>query len=176
MPYLNRHTTKKSALSAELLYLLVVLAAGVATAWWAGHKLGIDLSGVRAAASILGLTDTGRLTHGAVGYSAAVAQTRDKAQADQPVAAPYCAPGQTPEFALGIGGLKQRLGDTMGTPVECEHAISPIGDTVQQTTTGLAAYNKLSNTVTFTDGWRHWAVTPGGFVAWEGADPNPPPG
>jgi hypothetical protein len=81
-----------------------------------------------------------------------------------------------PAFALGLSGLKQQLGDSMGTPVECEHAISASGDTVQQTTTGLAAYDKATNTVSFTDGWRHWAITPRGFVAWEGSDSNPPNG
>ena len=44
MSYLNRRTTRRSAGSAELMYLLIVLAAGFATAWWAGHKIGMDLS------------------------------------------------------------------------------------------------------------------------------------
>jgi hypothetical protein len=38
------------------------------------------------------------------------------------------------------------------------------------------AYSKLTNTVSFTDGWRHWAITANGAVTWEGTDPNPPPG
>ena len=54
--------------SPELVYLLVVLAAGVATAYWAGHQIGLDLSSVTGVVSMLGLTETGRLTHGAVGY------------------------------------------------------------------------------------------------------------
>jgi hypothetical protein len=171
MAYVNRRFTKRRSGSAELMCLLIVLAAGCATAWWTGHKLGMDLSSVTTVASILGLTETGRLTHGAAGY-----HPNADVQADQPAAAPYCNPGQSPVFAVGMADLKQRLGNAMGAPLECEHPTSAIGDTVQQTTTGLAAYNKLTNTVSFTDGWRHWAQTPHGPVTWEGTDPNPPPG
>jgi hypothetical protein len=71
MSYLNRRGTRKRAGSAELIYLIVVVAAGFATAWWAGHKVGMDLSSITAVASVLGLTDTGRLTHGATGYQPA---------------------------------------------------------------------------------------------------------
>jgi hypothetical protein len=170
MPYVHRYApTRKRSASPELMYLFVVLAAGIVTAWWAGRIVGMDLSGIATAASVLGLTETGRFTHGAVGYSVNTA-------ADQPLVAPFCNSGQVPAFALGLSNLKQQLGESMGTPVECEHAISPTGDTIQQTTTGLAAYDKLTNTVSFTDGWRHWAITPRGFVAWEGSDSNPPAG
>jgi hypothetical protein len=62
----------------------------------------------------------------------------------------------------------------MGKAVECEHAASAAGDTVQQTSTGLAAYDKASNTVSFTDGWRHWELTAQGLVSWEGEDKMPP--
>jgi len=171
MSYVNRHHSKKSSGSAELMYLLIVLAAGFLTAWWAGHKLGMDLSSVTAAASILGFTQTGRVSHGASGY-----QPNVGVQADQAAAAPYCSPGQTAAFAGGLAGLKQQLGNAMGTPLECEHSTSAIGDTIQQTTTGLAAYNKSTNTASFTDGWRHWAITTRGPVNWEGTDSNPPPG
>jgi hypothetical protein len=172
MSYLNRRTTRKSAGSAELMYLLVVLAAGFGTAWWASHKLGMDLSSVTVAASILGLTDAGRLTHGPASYQ----PTATEVQPSQPPSAPYCGPGQIPTFAAGLGDLKQHLGNAMGSPVECEHPSSAAGDTVQQTTTGLAAYTKLTNTLSFTDGWRHWAITPGGLVTWEGTDSDPPTG
>ena len=170
MSYVNRRFSKKSSGSAELMYLLIVLVAGFATAWWAGHKLGMDLSSVTVAASMLGLTETGRVSHGAAGY-----QPSAGAHADQP-SAPFCGPGQALVFAGGLADLKRHLGDGMGTPLECEHPTSAIGDTIQQTTTGLAAYNKLTNTVSFTDGWRHWALTPHGPVNWEGTDPNPPSG
>ena len=49
-----------------------------------------------------------------------------------------------------------------------------MGDLIQQTTTGLVVYDKLGDTVSFTDGWRHWAITPSGPVAWEGTDAAPP--
>ena len=148
--------------------LLVVLAAGIVTAWWGAHALGADLRGIQAAASVLGLDETMGATH-QVGYSQAIADQRGSA-----VVAPYCNTGQTPAFANGMAQLKAEVGDAMGSPVECEHAESVIGDTVQQTTTGLAAYDKITNTVTFTDGWRHWASTPSGVVAWEGTGAQPP--
>jgi hypothetical protein len=171
MPYVHRDSTlRKRSGSPELMYLFIVLAAGVATALWAGRIVGMDLSGISTVASVLGLTETGRITHGAAGYSLNAAADRSAPTA------PFCEPGQVPAFAAGLSGLKLQLGDTMGTPVECEHAVSPIGDTIQQTTTGLAVFNKLTNTVSFTDGWRHWAITPRGSVAWEGTDSTPPAG
>jgi hypothetical protein len=169
MSYHNRRATRKGQGGAELMYLLVVLAAGAATAWWAGHQIGTDLSSLGTAASILGITETGRLTHGAVGYTQGAAKTGE-------VPAPYCNPGQKPSFALGLAQLKERLGNTMGAPIECEHPASPNGDTIQTTTTGLAAYTASTNTASFTDGWRHWAITPNGFVTWEGVSPDPPGG
>jgi hypothetical protein len=152
------------------MYLLIVLAAGLVTAWWGAQAVGADLSGLRTAASVLGLTETIGATH-PVGYSQALADQRASA-----VAAPHCNPGQTPAFSDGLTQLKVKLGDAMGNPVECEHPASGIGDTVQQTSTGLAAYYKLTNTVTFTDGWRHWAITPAGFTNWEGSESQPPVG
>jgi hypothetical protein len=168
MAYLSRRAARKrSALSAEFMYLLIVLAAGAATAVWAGQKLGTDLSAITTVASVLGLTE--RIGHTRpVGYSAPTAEQ----QAAATVA--FCNPGQIPAFSLGLGTLKQRVGDTMGAPVECEHSSSEAGDTLQQTTTGLAAYYSLTNTVTFTDGWRHWAITPNGYVTWEGTQSQPP--
>jgi hypothetical protein len=169
MAYMHRHAPRKrSAGSAELLYLLIVLAAGVATAWWAGHKLGIDLSSITTVAAVLGLNERiGTSRH--VGYSAATS--------DQPAAAPgapYCGPGQAPGFDGRLLELKQRLGDTMGVPVECAHPGGAVSDTIEQTSTGLAEFNQLTGTASFTDGWRHWAVTPRGFVAWEGSQSEPP--
>jgi hypothetical protein len=96
--------------------------------------------------------------------------------ASEAPAAAYCSPGQAPAFALGLADLKRQLGEAMGTPVECEHVASASGDTVQRTTTGLAAYNRATNTVSFTDGWHHWALRPDGLVSWEGTEPNPPAG
>ncbi len=168
MAYLNRHATRKrSTLSAELMYLLIVLAAGVATAWWAGHKLGADLSAITTIATILGINERTGLTK-PVGYSQTIA--------NQQVTAPYCNSGQIPAFSAGLTNLKQQVGNAMGTPVECEHVATPDGDTIQGTTTGLASYTRANNTVAFTDGWRHWAIAPNGFVTWEGTQSDPPAG
>jgi hypothetical protein len=62
----------------------------------------------------------------------------------------------------------------MGVPVECTHPGSAVSDTIQQTSTGLAEFNQLTGTASFTDGWRHWALTPTGLVAWEGSQSEPP--
>jgi hypothetical protein len=168
MAYISRHASgKRSTLSAEFVYLLVVLAAGVATAWWAGHKVGADLSAISTIASVLGITERTGLTR-PVGYSLTTA--------DHQVTAPYCNSGQAPAFSPGLTGLKQQIGNAMGTPVECEHVATQGGDMIQATTTGLASYSKATNTFTFTDGWRHWAIAPNGFVTWEGTQSDPPAG
>jgi hypothetical protein len=90
--------------------------------------------------------------------------------------APYCRVGEQPAFRYGFATLKAQLGATMGDPVECEHPNSANGDTLQQTTTGLAFYRKSTNTPTFTDGYRHWGLTPSGLVAWQGSAVDPPGG
>jgi hypothetical protein len=170
MAYINRHyAQRRSAGRAELLYLLVVLLAGVATAWWAGQKLGMDLSSITTVAAVLGLTESTGITH-PVGHASAPAAV----QSDAAPSAPYCEAGQTPTFGDKLAALKQRLGETMGSPTECAHPSAAVSDTIQQTTTGLAEYNQLTDTASFTDGWRHWASTPGGDVAWEGTDSDPP--
>src|SRR5258708_13955003 len=116
MPYVHRYAPlKKRSVSPELMYLFFALAAGVATAWWAGRVVGMDLSGIATAPSVLGLTETGRFTHGAVGYNVNTAT-------DQLPAAPFCNPGQMPAFARGLSGLKQQLGEAMANPVEVQPA------------------------------------------------------
>lgn len=168
MAYVSRYARKRATRSPESMYLLVVIAAGVATAVWAARGLGPDLSAIQTAAAVLGITETvGATRH--VGYSVAHAQTNG-------AEAPFCNAGQQPTFSGGMAALKQQVGNVMGTPVECEHAASVVGDTVQQTSTGLAAYEKLTNTVTFTDGWRHWALTANGLVQWDGTQAEPPAG
>lgn len=92
----------------------------------------------------------------------------------QAQAAPYCAPGTSPTFANGFATLKASLGAIMGDPVECEHNDGTSGDTLQQTTTGLAFWRKSTNTPTFTDGYRKWALTSRGLVAWVGTANDPP--
>ena len=86
---------------------------------------------------------------------------------------PFCAPGEQPTFVHGFAVLKQRLGPTMGEPLECEHGNPGNGDTLQATTAGLAVYDRATNTPRFTDGWRSWALTPTGLLAWEGPDAPP---
>ena len=46
----------------------------------------------------------------------------------------------TREFNFGIAALHERLGATMGVPLECEHINPDNGDTIQHTSTGLAYY------------------------------------
>ena len=75
---------------------------------------------------------------------------------------------------FGFATLKAQLGPTMGEPTECEHPNSANGDTLQNTTTGLAFYRKSTNIPTFTDGHRHWGLTPAGLVYWEGSAIDPP--
>ena len=58
-----------------------------------------------------------------------------------------CASGNRPEFAYGFAALKDVVGDKMGEPASCER-YGPDGDALQQTTTGLARYRKVSNTPT----------------------------
>jgi hypothetical protein len=182
--YLNRNTnSRRTAGSPELLYLLIVLVAGVGTAWFASQKIGTDFSSITTVASVLGLGQTAHPLRYDPRTSAQPSNIQVLAPSDDVVAegtaapttaAPYCQDGQSPTFTLGLAELKAQLGDTMGQPVECEHVTSGSGDTLQQTSTGLAAYIKRSNTVTFTDGWRHWALTARGVTTWEGAQSEPP--
>jgi hypothetical protein len=88
--------------------------------------------------------------------------------------ASFCQSGEQPTFRFGFGTLKEQLGPAMGSPVECEHPNSANGDTLQKTTTGLAFYRKSTNTPTFTDGYRHWALTVAGVASWEGDAVDPP--
>ncbi len=81
---------------------------------------------------------------------------------------PYCPAGQVPQWDRAFVPLKQAVGDAMGEPVECEHANPDNGDELQQTTTGLAVFDQQRGEAVFTDGWRHWALSPQGPVYWEG--------
>jgi hypothetical protein len=86
----------------------------------------------------------------------------------------FCAPDAAPAFNGGFATLSQMLGAAMGAPMECEHGDPGSGDTLQQTSTGLAFYRASSNTPTFTDGFDHWALTPDGLVTWTGPSVDPP--
>ena len=89
------------------------------------------------------------------------------------VLAPYCSPGQPARFMLGFATLKEQLGDTMGEPLECEHATPENGDHLQATSTGLAVFNERSGLLMFTNGWQTWALLPDGVVSWT-ANQAPP--
>jgi hypothetical protein len=84
-----------------------------------------------------------------------------------------CDPAQ-PQFAGGLAALKKVLGPTMGEPLECEHAVSAVGDTQQKTTTGLAYYRKQLNAACFTTGWDHWGLVRDGLLQWSGDAIDPP--
>ncbi|MCC6174021.1 MAG: hypothetical protein IT305_01850 [Chloroflexi bacterium] len=87
---------------------------------------------------------------------------------------PYCPPGQPARFVYGIAALDDRLGTTMGTPLECEHINPDNGDTLQHTTTGLAYYRPSINTPMFTNGQTHWALTNNEVVMWRNPSVVPP--
>lgn len=83
---------------------------------------------------------------------------------------------QTPQFVFGFATLKAQLGDAMGEPVSCEYADpNGTGDTLQDTSTGLAFWRKSTNTPTFTNGTTHWGLAPTGLLSWTGASIDPPP-
>jgi len=84
-------------------------------------------------------------------------------------AAPHCDPGQSPEFVFGFADLKAEIGDVMGNPVSCQYADpNGTGDTLQDTSTGLAFWRKSINTPTFTNGATYWALVDIGLVSWTG--------
>jgi hypothetical protein len=96
------------------------------------------------------------------------------APAPMPAGDGFCAPDESPGFNLGFLSLSQQLGGAMGGPMECEHGNPENGDTLQETSTGLAFYRASTNTPTFTDGFQHWALTAFGLVTWTGAAIDPP--
>jgi hypothetical protein len=133
---------------------MVVLCGTAAVVWWWTHDVRLDLSLLNEVASVVGYRNV-KVPH--IGFEA-----------------PTCAPGAQPAFGPDLAPLKRQLGDTMGQAVECEHLNTDNGDMLQQTTTGLAVYQASSHRSTFTDGWRHWALTSSGMVTWVGVDSNPP--
>jgi hypothetical protein len=89
--------------------------------------------------------------------------------------APYCAPGDKPQYRFGFATLSQRLGDQMGAPTSCEYGDPRgSGDTLQNTEKGLSFYRQKTNTATFTNGNQHWAVASNGLLFWTGESIDPP--
>lgn len=91
--------------------------------------------------------------------------------------APPAAQAQTEtpaSFSNGFASLASALGDEVGSPLSPEFLNPDNGDTLQVTTTGL---NYWSDSLwpTWTNGWRHVALSPSGTVEWLGEEINPPP-
>src|SRR5215472_9580444 len=80
--------------------------------------------------------------------------------------APYCAAGQALDWQPVLVSLSQRLGDTMGQPLECPHPSGDSDDIVQQTSTGLAIVRATTGAPTFTDGTTRWALIGSDVVSW----------
>jgi hypothetical protein len=88
-------------------------------------------------------------------------------------AAALCSPAR-PRFVGGLATLQAALGQSMGSPLECERAVDSQGDTQQKTSTGLAYYRQQLNVACFTTGWDHWGLTEHGVVHWTGDAVDPP--
>jgi hypothetical protein len=95
-------------------------------------------------------------------------------QLTAPQAMPECEVGEWPAFNYGFAALSLDLGTDMGEPVECEHAITALGDTDQRTSTGLAHYDRASNTPSFHQADDNWALTARGLVFWSGQEAQAP--
>jgi hypothetical protein len=90
-------------------------------------------------------------------------------------AARGCDGGATPQYSFGFLALRERMGELMGEPVSCEYADpNGSGDTLQDTSTGLAFWRKSSNLPTFTDGTAHWALSSDGVITWTQPTADPP--
>lgn len=89
--------------------------------------------------------------------------------------ATLCPPGQVPHYVFGFAALKAQLGAIMGDPLSCEFPDpNGTGDVHQRTSNGLAFWRKRTNTPTYTDGYHHWALVPGGLAYWTGTSIDPP--
>jgi WD40 repeat protein len=88
--------------------------------------------------------------------------------------APFCQADETPSFQYGFATLAEQLGPTMGDPVECAHVDAASGDTLQETTMGLARYRAIRNVPTFSAGLERWGLTEDGLVTWSGERLDPP--
>jgi uncharacterized protein with LGFP repeats len=88
--------------------------------------------------------------------------------------APFCAEEQSVDWLDAFAPLSAQLGEAMGDPIECPHPATDGGDTVQQTSTGLAILRTPSGLPSFTNGTTHFALTDLGLVTWTGASLDPP--
>ncbi len=117
---------------------------------------------------------TGGMARRALAALAALGLLLTIAAAPVEAAVAHCGAGESPQFRFDLAFLKSQIGDIMGEPLECEHGNPDNGDTLQQTTTGLAFYRQHTSTPTFTNGWDHWAWTASGLVYWVGNSIDPP--
>jgi peptidoglycan/xylan/chitin deacetylase (PgdA/CDA1 family) len=85
------------------------------------------------------------------------------------VAGPAC----VAEFGRHMLDLRADVGDAMGQPLDCEHALDAAGDTIQPTSTGTAWYTIATGAAIFTDGYHRWALDPSGLMYWGSPDAVP---
>jgi peptidoglycan/xylan/chitin deacetylase (PgdA/CDA1 family) len=77
------------------------------------------------------------------------------------------------EFGLHMLDLRADVGDAMGQPLDCEHALDAAGDTIQPTSTGTAWYTIANRSAIFTDGYHRWELDPAGLLYWGSPDAVP---
>lgn len=175
-PYRGMRNMKRQGRFVETLVIALIVIGFFSAAQQLHHLIAVDLSSVNHAAVMVGAQEVKRPPKvgydpqmerhwvGPAGASGAIEVAGTQAVAS----APYCPAGHSPQFTLGFATLRAQVGDAMGVPVACEHANPENGDSLQATSTGLAVYEQATGTMRFTDGFRHWALTPDGLVAWEG--------
>jgi hypothetical protein len=77
----------------------------------------------------------------------------------------YCQPERAQyRFGFGFAALKDRLGATMGEPIECIRTHPETGDALQRTTTGLAYQRKGADAPMFTNGHQFWVLSEAGVA------------
>jgi peptidoglycan/xylan/chitin deacetylase (PgdA/CDA1 family) len=76
-------------------------------------------------------------------------------------------------FDLHMIDLRADIGEAMGQPLDCEHALDAAGDTIQPTSTGTAWYTRYNSTSIFTDGYQRWVLDPTGLRYWGTPDAVP---
>jgi hypothetical protein len=156
----RRRYQQRARTTSASLGLVLVVSVGIAAAVWISQVLQVDVKRLTSIPAGLGFTMwSGHPQRGHPGANAPLL-------AEAPVQA-VCTPEHM-TFAYGLATLKLRLGERMGEPLECERPVDNYGSTVQITTTGLAAYDQRSQILSFTDRWRHWALTQGHLVSWDG--------
>lgn len=185
-PYRGMRNMKRESRFVETLVIALIVAGFFYAAQQFRQLVTVDLSPINQAAAVFGAQEVKRPPR--VGYdpamekrwagtavasAAGAGSAVEVAGVQAPDPAPFCAAGQVPEFVMGFATLRAQVGAAMGQPVDCEHPNPENGDSLQTTTTGLAIYERATGVMRFTDGYRHWALTSDGLVAWEGDAPPP---